>query len=208
MCLDSLSCRLLLWQLGRDICSAQPCAVGVDDHTFLTSILKHFLSRKISQVQPPLRALVPRGWAAQRWGQSGWEMLEQEASPAPSSLTLDPQSRKDRNLPVMFFPLLCNYDSLLQFPIFNWIGNLESQYRGEKKKKKSQPLCLTQASVFVYYSRLLSYFVNSMKTRISWIKKMFCPCWLLCLSMSISRCPGLPLQGSLARVAPCRRWYK
>lgn len=46
VCLDSLSCRLLLWQLGRDICSAQPCAVGVDDHTFLMSILKLSLSNQ------------------------------------------------------------------------------------------------------------------------------------------------------------------
>lgn len=53
VCLDSLSCRLLLWQLGRDICSAQPCAVAVDDHTFLMSILKHFLSRGISLASAP-----------------------------------------------------------------------------------------------------------------------------------------------------------
>lgn len=65
VCLDSLSCRLLLWQLGRDICSAQPRAVGVDDHTFLMSIWKLFPSRKIS-----LAAAPSEGFGTKRWNSS------------------------------------------------------------------------------------------------------------------------------------------
>lgn len=75
VCLDPLSCRLLSWQLGRDICSAQPCAVGVDDHTFLMSILKLFLSRKISLALAPSESFGTKRLNSSeeplRWGGAG-----------------------------------------------------------------------------------------------------------------------------------------
>lgn len=78
-----------------------------------------------------LRAVVPRAWTAQ-----GWKVMQHKVNPAPASpRPWPPQSTKDRNLPVMFFLLPCNYDSLLKFPIFNWLGKLQSQHRGEKKTK-------------------------------------------------------------------------
>lgn len=207
VCLDSLSCRLLLWQLGRDICSAQPCAVGVDDHTFLMSILKHFLSRKTSLASAPSESFGTKGVSSSEVGPV--RLGDAGAGGKPSSIIPHPWPPKAGRTGIC---LSCfSSFSAIMVPCFSFqflIGlEIYSHSTGEREKN-SQPLCLTQASVFIYYSRLLSYFVNSMKTRISWIKKMFCPCWLLCLSMSILRCPGLLLQGSFARVAPCRRWYK
>lgn len=55
---DSLPYKLVFWQLGKDICSAQASAVCLYDHTFLMSILKHFLSRtNLTSRQSPLAAL-------------------------------------------------------------------------------------------------------------------------------------------------------
>lgn len=90
-----------------------------------------------------------------------WPSWQSEVGPALSSpRPCTPPKRKDRNLPVMFFLLCCNYDSLLKFPIFNWVGKLQSWHRGEKN---SQLLCLTQMSVFIYYIMLLSYFVTRLE---------------------------------------------
>lgn len=143
---------------GRDICSAQPRAVGVDDHTFLISILNLSWAEKPAwhpkalpeqKNQPGFSPLwefwyqelgQSRGGAAERC-----EVLEQKANPAPSSPDLPKAGRTGiclscfSSFPAIMIPCL-SFQSLIGLETY-------SHSTGEREKKMKNPVHLPDSSV-------------------------------------------------------------